>query len=267
LRCRSFVSDKTAKFYFSNAQSVKDSALLTPGQNKFDSSKTRLQVIDLPSIDEARFRLLTVSTLVEAEWARSRQGWEDALTKNVEDDTRFPTFIVVDEAHNLIPFEPRSFAEKRLLEQFRTIAAEGRKFGLFLILVSQRPDKLDRWVLSECANQAIMKIGSKGVAADTAEALGIKSQDKNPLDDCVKFKLGRALLRGPWAADGPPWLYSAMRRTAEGGRNLREEHWATPFADDEEVKNRSADKGETAMTKAPTAATKTLPAHSKVVLR
>ena len=31
LRCRSFVTDKTAKFYFSNAQSVKDSALLQPG--------------------------------------------------------------------------------------------------------------------------------------------------------------------------------------------------------------------------------------------
>jgi hypothetical protein len=56
-----------------------------------------------------------------------------------------------------------------------------------------------------------------------------------------------------------------MRRTEEGGRNLREEHWATPFADDEEVKN-PADKGETAMTNVPTAATKTLPAHAKVVL-
>ena len=42
-----------------------------------------------------------------------------------------------------MPSEPRSRYEAIVREQFRTIAAEGRKYGLFLILVSQRVDKVD----------------------------------------------------------------------------------------------------------------------------
>ncbi|MGB6177060.1 MAG: hypothetical protein WBF43_12165, partial [Methylocella sp.] len=132
-------------------------------------------------------------------------------------------------------------------EQFRRIAAEGRKFGLFLILVTQRPDKLDQWVLSECANQAVMKIGSKGVAAETAKALGLDSQKQKSLEECVQFKVGRALLFGPWASTEPARVYGAMRRTAEGGRNLRPKHWAQPEAAyDEKENNQSADKVSTA---------------------
>ena len=55
--------------------------------------------------------------------------------------------IVVDEAHNLLPAEPQSRAAEVVREFFRTIAAEGRKLGLFLIVVSQRPDKLDRMIV------------------------------------------------------------------------------------------------------------------------
>jgi DNA helicase HerA-like ATPase len=64
------------------------------------------------------------------------------------DDTRVPVFVVLEEAHNFIPEEPRNRAQAALRDQFRTIAAEGRKYGLFLILVSQRPDKLDHLILS-----------------------------------------------------------------------------------------------------------------------
>jgi DNA helicase HerA-like ATPase len=149
---------------------LRDSELLRKGllpkerkakKDLADLANVRLQVVDLPSIDEARFRLLTVSTLLEFEWIRARRKWESALPKEADKDFRVPTFIIVDEAHNLIPADPRNHNETRLREQFRTIAAEGRKFGLFLILVSQRPDKLDPWVLSECANRAVMKIGSE----------------------------------------------------------------------------------------------------------
>jgi hypothetical protein len=43
------------------------------------------------------------------------------------------------------------------------IAAEGRKYGLLLILGSQRPDKLDHLILSECANKAIMRLDSRTI--------------------------------------------------------------------------------------------------------
>jgi ATPase family associated with various cellular activities (AAA) len=162
------------------------------------------------------------------EWTRTRRRWEAALAHPEEKDPRVPTFIVVDEAHNLIPDEPRSHNERRLREQFRTIAAEGRKFGLFLILVSQRPDKLDSLVLSECTNRAVMKVGSEAVLKKTSDALGLADIAPKTLERCLEFDVGRALITGPWATEGPTFLYGAARRTREGGRNLQTEYWAKP---------------------------------------
>jgi DNA helicase HerA-like ATPase len=135
---------------------------------------------------------------------------------------------VVDEAHNLIPAEPRNHAERGLREQFRRIAAEGRKFGLFLILVSQRPDKLDPLIVSECENRALMRLGSAAVLTKTKDVLGLGDVPERTLERCLEFDIGRALLAGAWVRDEPVFLYSAARRTLEGGRNLDDEFWARP---------------------------------------
>ncbi|MGB8899399.1 MAG: ATP-binding protein, partial [Methylocella sp.] len=257
---RGFFSDKTQQFYFSNAYAVRDSKLLWAGKKDLvDLSDARLQVVDLPSITEVRFRLLAVSTFLESEWTKARRKWESALLKEAEKDPRVPTFIIVDEAHNLIPFEPRNHNEMRLREQFRTIAAEGRKFGLFLVLVSQRPDKLDKWVLSECANRAVMKIGSEDVLAETSKALGLGGIAPNILNRCLEFETGRALIIGPWAPEGQPaFLYGAMRRTEEGGRNLWANHWAAP---DEKVNIEAGAEGENGVASTPSVGAKNVPAQ------
>jgi DNA helicase HerA-like ATPase len=143
-------------------------------------------------------------------------------------DRRVPVFIVVDEAHNMMPSEPRLPEEQNeLRERFRTIAAEGRKYGLFLILVSQRPDKLDPFILSECANRAVMKLGSQSVLETTIRLLGLEGTPPKMLARVLDFELGRALIAGPWSGTEPQLMYSAARRTVEGGRNLSEDYWAT----------------------------------------
>ena len=40
----------------------------------------------------------------------------------------------------------------------RTLAAEGRKFGVCLVVVSQRPNRLDSTVLSQCVTNIVMKV-------------------------------------------------------------------------------------------------------------
>ena len=74
-------------------------------------------------------------------WSQARAVWEDAIGKPENMDKRVPLFIILDEAHNFIPDEPRSRSETALREQFRTIASEGRKFGLFLVLARTGPDE------------------------------------------------------------------------------------------------------------------------------
>jgi hypothetical protein len=65
-----------------------------------------------------------------------------------------------------------------------------------------------------------------------------------------------------WTTDGPTFLLGAMRRTEEGGRNLREDYWATKPepAPDEKAKIEAEEDGEEGITAAPIEGTK-LPAQ------
>jgi hypothetical protein len=120
----------------------------------------RLVVVDLPSINNNELRALVLNSILTEEWENAEKKWEEAMNHPRDEDRRVPTFIILDEAHNFISASPRSRHESLFREQFHTIAAERRKFGLFLILVSQRPDKLDDLVLSECGNKAILRLAS-----------------------------------------------------------------------------------------------------------
>jgi hypothetical protein len=189
-------------------------------------------VIDLPSLPDKNTQLLAINAILTTEWEQARNNWSYVLEQVSDKDDRVPTFIVVDEAHNLIPSEPRSKAEVALREQFRTIVAEGRKYGLYIILVSQRPDKLDPLVLSECENKAVMRLGSGSVLDISRQMLGLDDLPPKLLEKCLEFETGRVLLVGRWAPQGPQIIYSAARRTIEGGRNLRAEHWAVSIQSD-----------------------------------
>ncbi len=65
-----------------------------------------------------------------------------------------PTFMVIEEAHNFIP----AGGGAKSSTPINRIAAEGRKFGIGLCIVSQRPNKVDQNVLSQCNSQIILKI-------------------------------------------------------------------------------------------------------------
>ena len=222
-----YVSDEAARFYFGKAREYLASEVLIPIP-QFAPEDSRLKVFDLPSLAERSTRLLVVNAILNDLWVKARAAWTSALDRGENEDLRVPTFIVVDEAHNLIPSEPRGRAEVQLCEQFRRIAAEGRKYGLFLILASQRPDKLDPFILSECDNKALMRLNSESVLEVARKLLGLEDIPPRILEKSLEAGLGRVMLTGRWAAEGPQWTYCAARRTVEGGRNLRPEHWAKP---------------------------------------
>ncbi len=226
-----YVSDDTRRFYFGKLSSILAAGIIQTGISDEEGASAteadaRISVIDLPSIAHLSTRLLAVNACIKSQWDAARAAWDEALQHLPVDDARVPTFIVVDEAHNVIPREQRNRAEYALREQFRTIVAEGRKYGLFLILVSQRPDKLDPLIVSECENRAIMKLSSRSALDVTREMLALEDIPPNVLAKCLELPVGRVLMVGSWAKDGPQFLYSAARRTVEGGRNLRREKWA-----------------------------------------
>lgn len=225
-----YVSREIERFYFGKAREYQAAGILRakPEEEIGRGPAARFEVIDLPSFQDKNTRLLAINSVIATEWHQARRNWSRALQFSADEDERVPTFIVVDEAHNLIPSKVRGRAESALRDQFRTIVAEGRKYGLFVILASQRPDKLDPLVLSECGNKAVMRLGSGSILALTQKMLGLEDVPPKLLEKCLEFETGRALLVGQWAPAGPQVLFAAARRTVEGGRNLQEAHWAVP---------------------------------------
>lgn len=82
------------------------------------------------------------------------------LTKQLFDDRKagkIPPFLfVVEEAHNYCP--ERGYGNAVSSNILRTVASEGRKFGMGLCVVSQRPAKVDKNIISQCNTNIILKV-------------------------------------------------------------------------------------------------------------
>jgi len=133
-------------------------------------------------------------------------------------EERRPTLIVIDEAHNLCSpalSSPLAVAVRDRIEQ---IAAEGRKYGLWLLLSTQRPSKVHPGIVSQCDNLALMKMSSPVDLAGLAEYFGYAPAAliaRSPW-----FRQGEALFAGGFAP-APMLLAMNRRLTPEGGSDVR----------------------------------------------
>jgi uncharacterized protein len=69
-----------------------------------------------------------------------------------------PLLCVVEEAHNFIPSVGEGQANTPSVEIIRKVITEGRKFGVGLLLISQRPSRLDETTLSQCNTYMIFRL-------------------------------------------------------------------------------------------------------------
>jgi len=228
---RRYFTDEAVRFYFARVRQVEASQLLdtkiTEGGYE-EEQNWRLGVVDLPAFLEKPMRQLAVNALLKEEWHRAQSAWSIALAGDPKQDKRVPTIVVVDEAHNLMPALPISREEAIIREQFRTIVAEGRKYGIFLLLVTQRPDKVDPMILGECQNRALMRLSSGSVLRMAKSLLNLEDVPRQMLEKVLEFEAGRVLISGEWASRRPIIFYGCARRTVEGGRNLKSGFWAIP---------------------------------------
>ena len=74
-------------------------------------------------------------------------------------ENRHPVALFCDEAHLYIPENPSSAGgESFAANIFERIAKEGRKYGVGLVVISQRPSEVSRTVLSQCNNLVAMRL-------------------------------------------------------------------------------------------------------------
>ena len=132
--------------------------------------------------------------------------------------------IVIDEAHNICPAVPLSDLDAVSAEQIVRVAGEGRKFGLYLLLASQRPDKIQANALSQCENLILMKMNS---AADLEEIAKQFSQvPRALLARTSGFKLGQAVVAGKLTTS-PVLVAFQGRLSQEGGADVPTDWAAT----------------------------------------
>ena len=67
-----------------------------------------------------------------------------------------PLFIILEEAHNYLKAGEHSISSKTV----QSIAKEGRKYGVGLALVTQRPSELDETVLSQCGTIVALRMNN-----------------------------------------------------------------------------------------------------------
>lgn len=109
--------------------------------------KTQLYILDLNDVEDDMIEI--ISTVM------SRMVFD--FLRRLEPRNRFPVNMVMEEAHRYISIsKTNDFGRGNNI--FERIAKEGRKYGLFLLVSSQRPSELSKTVLSQCSNFIVHRI-------------------------------------------------------------------------------------------------------------
>ena len=69
-----------------------------------------------------------------------------------------PFQAIIEEAHNFIPSRNEGTDETPSLITIRKVITEGRKFGTGLVLISQRPSRLDETTLTQCNSFLVLRL-------------------------------------------------------------------------------------------------------------
>lgn len=145
-------NDKRLNFMFSQDQNLLAykymyqlcARLMLPCQN----GKGGVKVIDFSEVPSDILPLI-VSLL--ARLIFSVQQWTD-------NEKRHPIAIFCDEAHLYIPAITDKSIDDASLVTFERISKEGRKYGIGLVVISQRPSEVNRTVLSQSNNFIAMRL-------------------------------------------------------------------------------------------------------------
>lgn len=174
-----------------------DTLTLSQWLNNFlDSAGTQIRIIDL-SLVPSEIMHITIAVI-------SRMVFETTQRYRRLKQKVLPTNLVLEEAHNFVRRygDGGDFASpaKMCCQTFEKIAREGRKFGLGLVISSQRPSELSATVLSQCNTFLLHRLvndeDQKKVRAMVPDNL------RGVLDELPVLPSRKAILLG-WATNIP----------------------------------------------------------------
>ena len=130
-----------------------------------------------------------------------------------ENFLNYPVFTLLEEAHRFAP-SGANVVSTNVLKQ---ILSEGRKFGVGIGLITQRPGKLDQDVLSQCMTQIIMRIVNPIDQQTVAQS--VEGAGRAMLAELPALTKGQAIISGV-GINTPVMCRIRQRITAHGGETF-----------------------------------------------
>lgn len=146
--------DRRLGFLFPSGKSTLDYSWLDTivtallGGRSAKGGKGGVKVIDFSEVPSD---ILPLIVGMVARLAFSVQQW-------LPSGQRHPVALFCDEAHLYIPEHAESGAAENAIAVFERVAKEGRKYGVGLVVISQRPSEVNRTVVSQCSNLIAMRL-------------------------------------------------------------------------------------------------------------
>ena len=187
---------------FSDHEHILLEDLFRPGQ---------CTVLQLSDIEENEQQVIVGTLLRRAN--KARVGTVRGALTGGEEQLPYPVFVLLEEAHRYAPAGTQ-VVSTNILKQ---ILSEGRKFGVGIGLITQRPGKLDQDVLSQCMTQFIMRIVNpidQQTIASSVEGAG-----RRLLDELPALTKGQVIVSGV-AVNTPVLCQVRQRVTKHGGETI-----------------------------------------------
>ena len=188
---------------FNDFENLELNEFFSPGQ---------CTVIQLNEVDQREQQVIAATLLRRVYQARvdtSKQKVGPGDTNYIP----FPVFCLMEEAHNFAP----ASADAVSTDVLKQILSEGRKFGVSVGLISQRPGKLDSDVLSQCMTQCIMRITNPIDQNRIAES--VESVGRDLLRELPSLSKGQVIVSGA-SVNTPVMLRVRRRVTSHGGESI-----------------------------------------------
>lgn len=150
-RLRTRVGDKRLNFMFSGNPALADygyAATMVNGLMRPRDVEAGVKIIDFSEVPSD---ILPLISSVLARLVFTVQQWTDLKQRQ-------PIALFCDEAHLYIPSDASEVMGVSARSSFQRIAKEGRKYGVGLVVISQRPHEVDKTVLSQCNNFLSMRL-------------------------------------------------------------------------------------------------------------
>jgi hypothetical protein len=195
---------------FSDTEHIELKELFRPG---------RCTVLQLSDIEQHEQQVIVATLLRRVNKARvaTVRGEADPST---DSHLPYPVFTLLEEAHRFAP-AGATVVSTNILKQ---ILSEGRKFGVGIGLITQRPGKLDQDVLSQCMTQVIMRIVNP-VDQDTV-AKSVEGAGRQMLQELPALTKGQAVISGV-GVNTPVMCRVRERLTRHGGETFdAPDEWA-----------------------------------------